>query len=205
MINWDTLTAMQMDALREIGNIGAGNAATALAQMVQRKINMEVPKAGVMRFEDIFHLVGTEEEVVACVNFAVQGEAPGRILFVLNQASTFPLVDMLMGIPMGTTHELDDMGKSAVQEIGNILTGSFLSAFSQVTGITFLASVPALAFDMLGAVLSTALIEGGYYSDRVLVIETQFYEQDVRLNGHFFLLPKAEALTTILNALGINQ
>lgn len=205
MITWDSLSAMQMDALQEIGNIGTGNVATALAHMVGRRIDMDVPKAGVMPFTDVINLVGTEEEVVTCVNFSVSGEAPGRIIFILDKPSTFQLLDILMGIPPGTTQNLDAMGRSALQEIGNILTGSFLSAFSQVTGISFIASVPALAFDMLGAVLSTAMIEGGYFSDRVLVIETQFHEQDVRLNGHFFLLPEAMALQTILNSLGINQ
>ncbi len=204
MVTWDQLTLLHMDALREIGNIGAGNAATALAEMLHRKINMDVPKTGIMPFDDINRLVGSEEELVACIDFEVTGRAPGHILFLLDAPSAYAMVDMLMGQPAGTTTALDAMGISALQEVGNILTGSFLNAFAQVTGMGFASSVPAFAFDMLGAVLSTALVEGGFYADQVLVIETQFYEADIRLNGHFFLLPRTESLEIILRSLGMS-
>ncbi|MBS3977621.1 MAG: chemotaxis protein CheC [Syntrophomonadaceae bacterium] len=205
MSNWDGLTPMQIDALKEIGNIGIGNATTALATMVQRKINMEVPRAEVRHFEDIFYLVGSAEEVVSCVNLAVHGDAPGRILFLLGHSSSLCLIDLLMGNPAGTTKIIGEMETSALQEVGNILAGSFLNSFSQVTGLSMYPSVPAFAHDMLGAILSSALIEAGYYAERALFIQTAFHDEGIILNGHFFLLPETGALDIILNSLGISE
>ncbi|MEW6661749.1 MAG: chemotaxis protein CheC [Bacillota bacterium] len=204
MSNWDSLTTLQIDALKEIGNIGIGNAATALATMVQRKINMEVPRAEIRQFEDIYSLVGNAEKVVSCVNLAVHGAAPGRILFLLDHPSSLCLMDLLMGYPPGTTKMIGEMETSALQEVGNILASSFLNAFSQVTGLNMAPSVPAFAHDMLGAILSSALIEAGYYAERSLVIQTAFHDEGVILHGHFFLLPETGALNIILNSLGIS-
>ena len=204
MNSWDHLTGFQLEVLKEIGNIGAGNAATSLATLLNKKISMAVPKAGVMDFQEIFSLVGNEEEKVACINFDVTGDAPSKILFLLDERSTYQLVDMLLGREPGSTTELDEIGESAVKEVGNILTGSFITAFSEFTRLDFVGSVPAFAFDMLGAVLRAAFVEGGYFEDRVLIIETTFYEEEICINGHFFLVPAAGSLETIFAALGLN-
>ncbi len=205
MTDWKDLSGLQIDALREIGNIGAGNAATALAKLIQRKINMSVPRAGIMPFNKIFSLVGGEEEQVACVNFMVEGDAPAQILFVLSPKGAFSLVDMLTGQEVGSTRKLDDLGMSALQEAGNILTSSFVNAFADFTKLKFIPSVPAFAFDMVGAVISSALLEGGYFADDMLVIETQFSDEDILIESHFFLLPKVESLKKILQTLGVSD
>lgn len=204
MSSWDEITGFQLEVLREIGNIGAGNAASSLATLLNKKIEMAVPNAGVMDFQEIFRLVGNEEEKVACINFDVSGDAPSKILFLLDESSTYQLVDMLLGRQEGNTKELDEIGQSTVKEIGNILTGSFITAFSEFTRLDFIGSVPAFAFDMLGAVLSAAFFEGGYFEERVLIIETTFYEEEVAINGHFFLVPAAGSLDKIFTALGLN-
>ncbi|MDN5345250.1 MAG: chemotaxis protein CheC [Clostridia bacterium] len=203
METWDKLNALHLDALKEIGNIGAGNAATALANMLGGRIQMTVPRAGVLPLQEIASLVGYEEEPVACVEFSVSGPAPSKIFFLLNEPSAFLLIDLLLGKPQGTTIELDEMGSSVLTEMGNILTGSFLNAFAGFCHLTFTPSVPAFAFDMLGAVLSAAFLEGGYFSDRALVIETRFYSEMVTISGHFFLIPENEALGKILQSLGL--
>ncbi|MGB9792627.1 MAG: chemotaxis protein CheC [Thermacetogeniaceae bacterium] len=200
---WKNLNAFHIDVLREIGNIGAGNAATALATMLGRRIQMSVPRAGVLPIGEIPHLIGDEEEPVVCVNFVVKGSAPGKILFLLDEVSALKLVDMLMGLPQGTTVSVDDMARSVIMETGNILTGSFLTAFADFCRLQLLPSVPALAHDMLGAVLSSAFLEGGYFSDKALVTETTFYAEDVSLKGHFFFIPEADSLGVILKSLGV--
>ncbi|MGI9951189.1 chemotaxis protein CheC [Moorellaceae bacterium AZ2] len=200
---WEHLNAFHLDVLKEIGNIGAGNAATALANMLNRRIGMSVPRAGVLPLAEIAGLVGHEEDPVTCVEFNLSGKAPGKIFLLLTQESAFYLVDFLLGKPLGTTKALDDMGISVLTEVGNILTGSFLNAFSDFCRLEFIPSVPAFAFDMLGAVLSSAFLEGGYFADRALVIETQFYDAEVIINGHFFLIPEGESLNVILEALGL--
>ncbi|MCR4419912.1 MAG: chemotaxis protein CheC [Clostridia bacterium] len=200
---WNGLSNLQVDAIREIGNIGAGSAATALAQMMNQRIQMSVPRAGVMPLEDIIRLVGGEEEPVACVTTVVTGQAPSLVLYLLSASAAFGLVDLLLGRPSGSTTDLGEMEKSVLSEVGNILTGSFLTAFSQMTGLSLLPSVPVLAFDMLGAVISAALVEGGYYEDRVLVIETVFSGTNSSISSHFFLAPQAGSLEAILKAVGL--
>ena len=200
---WERLDPVHLDALKEIGNIGAGHAASALAAMLGVKINMRVPQAGILPLPEIPTLVGGEEDPVACVEFTVRGEAPSKIFFLLTQESAFLLVDMLLSRAAGSTRELDDMGISVLTEVGNILTGSFLNAFSQFCNLTFMPSVPAFAYDMLAAVLSSAFLEGGYFSDHALIIETEFFSQDIRLQGHFFLIPESEALEKIFSSLGM--
>lgn len=200
---WEKLNAFHLDVLKEIGNIGAGNAATALATMLGRCVQMSVPKAGVLPIGQIPGLVGDEEEPVVCVDFLVSGSVSGKILFLLNEESALKLVDLLMGLSAGTTSTLDDMGRSVIMEAGNILTGSFLTAFANFCGLNLIPSVPAIAHDMLGAVLSSAFLEGGYFSDRALVTETTFYEEEITLNGHFFFIPGTESLAVIMKSLGV--
>ncbi|MEW8957641.1 chemotaxis protein CheC [Neomoorella humiferrea] len=200
---WDKLNALHLDALKEIGNIGAGNAATALASMLGSRIQMTVPRAGVLPLKEITALVGNEEDPVACVEFTVGGPAPSKIFFLLDASSAYLLIDLLLGKPAGTTSELDEMGRSVLTELGNILAGTFLNAFADFCRLEFKPSVPAFAFDMLGAVLSSAFLEGGYFSDRALVIETMFYSEVITISGHFFLVPENAALETILLSLGL--
>lgn len=200
---WDNLNYLQVDALREIGNIGAGSAATALAQMMGQKVNMSVPRAGVLPLQEISELVGGEEDLVACVRMTVQGQAPSMILYILEAESAFQLIDFFLGRPKGETKALGEMEKSVLAEVGNILTGSFITAFSQVTGLTLVPSVPTLAFDMLGAVLSSALLEGGYFEDQVLVIETSFTGGETNIASHFFLAPQMGSLEVILKSIGV--
>lgn len=205
MDNWDTLNSTEVDALREIGNIGAGNAATSLAQLLNRKISMSVPRAGLVPFAEIVHLVGNEEDLVACVDTRVSGPAPACVLFILQGQSAYYLVDMLLGRQSGETTQMGEMERSTLAEVGNILTGSFLAAFAQMTQIQFVPEVPALALDMLGAVLTTALVTSGYFSEQVLVIETTFFNEQDSINGHFFLVPQEGALKTILKAVGLSS
>lgn len=204
MTTSEKLSIFYIDVLQEISNIGAGNAATALSKLLNRRVDMNVPKAGIMPFNEIFNLVGSEEEVVSCVNFDIKGDIDSCILFLLTEESSFALIDLMLGKSVGTTGELDDFGRSVLQEIGNILCGSFLTALSEVTKLNFNPSVPAFAFDMLGAVLSGAFLEGGYFEDQALIIETQFFQEDIKINGHFFLVPEPKCLNVIFRSLGLD-
>ena len=199
----ELLSSIHLDVLREIGNIGSGNAATALAQMLDRKIDMSVPWVGIVHLKDIVGLVGNDEELVACVSFSVAGPAPVRLLFLLPADSVFLLIDMLLGRDSGTTTKIGDLEESTLRETGNILSGSFLNAFAALTQLSFITSLPYLAFDMLGAVLNSAIIEGGCHGDQILIIETNFTNEQGSINSHFFLLPEAGSLKIIMEAMGI--
>jgi chemotaxis protein CheC len=199
------LSALQLDALREIGNVGAGNSATALSQIINRKIDMTVPQVAIMPLGDVPDVVGGPDAMVAGVYLRVFGPAPGSILFLLPRDSAFYLVDMLMGREQGYTHSLTSMDESALMGIGNILAGAYLNALSYFTKLTLLPSIPALAMDMAGAILSVVLIQLGQMGDHALVIETEFTTESDEVKGHFFLIPDPGSLNTILAAIGVKE
>ncbi|MBO8137488.1 MAG: chemotaxis protein CheC [Desulfotomaculum sp.] len=199
------LSDTYMDVLKEIGNIGIGNAATSLAQMLDKRIDMEVPQTKFVTLEEAMNLVGGLEETVACATLRIEGDIPGQILFVFNEKSALHLVDMLMGLEKGSTKQLDDMGESAVKEVANVLTGSFLNAISSMTQLNMVPTVPILAYDMLGAVLSTSLIAGGYIEENILMIETVLFEKQDYIKGHFFLITEELSLEKLFKALGLTM
>ena len=197
------LSANQLDALREIGNVGAGNSATALSQIINRRIDMNVPKVALVPLDSVPDLVGGPDTIVVGVFLRVYGKAPGNILFLLPQKSAVYLVDTLMGKSHGDTEKLDFMDESALMEIGNILAGAYLNAFFTFTNISMLPSIPALAMDMAGAILNVVLVQLGQMGDTAMVIETEFLSEDDGINGHFFLVPDPGSLETIISAVGV--
>jgi chemotaxis protein CheC len=197
------LSPVQLDALREIGNVGAGNSATALSQIINHRIDMNVPEVSIVPITDVPDLVGGPDVMVAGVFLRVYGAAPSNILFLLPQESAFYLVDMILGKPHGETKTLDFMDESALMEIGNILAGAYLNALFNLTKLSLLPSIPALAMDMAGAILSVVLIQLGQMGDHALVIETEFQADEDGIKGHFFLVPDPGSLDTILTAVGV--
>ncbi|MEG0641748.1 MAG: chemotaxis protein CheC [Clostridium sp.] len=196
-----TLNEMQLDALKEVGNIGAGNAATALSQILNKKIDMMVPKVDVVPFDQIVEKLGSEEEIVVAVLLKVFGDAPGNILFVMNEERSHEISElMLKGFPDVS----DDMQNSLFQEIGNIIGNSYIGAISQITGLNLISSVPAVARDMLVAVLTTTFLDAEQYSDFVLSIDTNFIDEDNKESGgSIFYVPKPGSLDKILTKLGL--
>lgn len=199
------LSLIQLDALKEIGNVGAGNSATALSQLINRKIDMTVPQIAIMPLGDVPDVVGGPDAMVAGVFLRVYGPAPSSILFLLPRDSAFSLVDMLMGREQGYTTSLNSMDESALMEIGNILAGAYLNALSHFTKLTLLPSIPSLAMDMAGAILSVILIQLGEMGDHALVIETEFTTANDGVKGHFFLIPDPGSLSIILAAIGVKE
>ena len=205
MIDFQNYSPVHMDVLSEVGNIGIGNAATSLSKLVNDRIDMTVPRACFLPYEDIIALVGGPEEIVGCIILRLEGDVPGTIIYIFHQESMFSLVDMLMSLEPGTTKELDAMAESVVMEIGNILTGSFISAISTMSQLHMVTTVPLFAYDMLGAVLMTSLIDTGYVEDQVLLIETKLSQMDKEIRGNFFLFTDPEALEKMFASLGISM
>ncbi|ACV61628.1 CheC, inhibitor of MCP methylation [Desulfofarcimen acetoxidans DSM 771] len=205
MIDFQNYGPIQMDVLSEIGNIGIGNAATSLSKLVNDRIDMTVPKACFLPYEEIIALVGGPEEIVGCIVLRLEGDVPGTIIYIFHQESMFSLVDMLLGLELGTTNELDEMAESVVMEIGNILTGSFISAISMMSQLHMVTTVPLFAYDMLAAVLMTSLIDTGYIEDQVLLIETKLSQKDKEIKGNFFLFTDPGALEKVFMSLGISM
>jgi chemotaxis protein CheC len=198
-MTYEDLTPMQLDALREVGNIGTGNAATALSQLVNNKIDMTVPAINIVPFDDIFSSIGGDEIVVGVI-VRVLGDTPGNILFVFDKETALTLVETLTG---QKEEYLSEMGNSVVQEIGNIVSSSYMNAIAKFTGLSITPSVPAVTYDMLGAILSTTFIESGQFDDYVLDIETMFVQDNEEIKGHFYYVPMPGSLEKILSTLGV--
>jgi len=197
-----SLNSFHLDVLREIGNIGAGNAATALAKLLNKKVDMKVPQIRIMGFGEVNEVLGGAETPVVGILLAVLGDISGYILFVLEQSAANALVNILMSKKPDEEMEYNEITLSALKEVGNILTGSYLSALSTLTGLNIKPDVPALAIDMAGAILSVPAIEFGKTADTVLYIETEFIEGKDSVIGDFFLVPDTESYIRLLDTLG---
>ena len=196
------MNALHFDVLKEIANIGAGNATTALSKMLSTKVDMKVPCIQFMEFKELAEGIGGAENIVVGILLTLDTGIEGMMMFVLESDSAEAIVNLLMG-KSGKLDEFSEMDLSALQEIGNIIAGSYLSAISAFTNMTITASVPYLSIDMAGAILSVPAIEFSKISDKALLIETEFGDKDTIINGYFILIPTLDAFTTIFSALGL--
>ena len=202
-INLNEINNMQYDVLREIGNIGAGNATTALSQMINSKIDMKVPKVDLLEFKELADMVGGAENLVVGILFTLEGQIEGMMMFMLNMTASRHLVNVLMGGIENSSLDFNEIELSALNEIGNIIAGAYLSSLSTLTNILITASVPYMAIDMAGAILSVPAIEFGKIGDKALLIETEFGDDDVAVNGYFILIPTIDSYEAILSSLGL--
>lgn len=200
-LSFDQMTNEHFDILREIGNIGAGNATTALAQMLQCKVDMSVPQINLLEFKDIGAAMGGEELIMAGIYLGVEGDITGSIMFLVEKESARHLVSKLMGMEL-EGEEFSEMELSALKEVGNIITGAYLNSLSTLTNLKIYPSIPDLTVDMAGAILSVPAIEFGALGDRILLIQTEFFD-DVAIDGFFILIPDMESYSKILSALGM--
>lgn len=192
-----------LDVLKEVGNIGAGNAATALAKMISKKVDMKVPRVNVLEFAEVPEILGGPEEEVVGIFFKLEGEIEGSIMFVLDFQSANRLIELLM--PGITNDGFNEFCYSALQEIGNILAGSYVSSLSSLSSLDIKISVPSLALDMAGAILSVPAIHFGLMGDKILIIENEFIElvENDSVNGFFILIPEVDSYDTLLESLGV--
>jgi chemotaxis protein CheC len=203
------ITHLHLDILKEIGNIGAGHAATSLSTLLNKKIDMKVPKVRVVSFDEMMEMAGGPDNVVVSVFLRIEGDAPGSMFFVLPLAQAASFIQRMTGDSEFSFEEppFSEIGLSAMQELGNILSGSYLSSLSDFTNLNLYPSVPALSVDMVGAIISFGLLEVSQTSDNAIVIDTALREEDNpdsdSVKGHFFLLPDPDSFQSIFKALGV--
>lgn len=202
-ISLDEMDFMHYDVLKEIGNIGAGNATTALSQLIGAKIDMNVPKVELLEFKELPEIVGGAENIVVGILLTLDGDIDGMMMFMLEQSSAHNLVNILMGRTKGENEEFSEMDLSALNEIGNIISGAYLSSLSALTNMLITPSVPYMSIDMAGAILSVPAIEFGKVGDKALLIETEFGEDELFVNGYFILIPTIHSYDKILTSLGL--
>ena len=198
------LTSSQLDALRELGNIGSGNAASALAQFLNRKIDMAVPSASIMDFTNIPTLVGGADKRVMGIFLKVMGEISGRFLLLIPEETALKLLHTLIpSCELDSPLNMSELESSCMREVGNILAGAFLNALSNITKIPMLNSIPSMTFDMAGSLIDTVVADMTAVSDKVLMIETSFMESAEDLRIHILLLPNTDALNKLLKSIGV--
>ncbi len=200
-LSFDEMSQEYFDILKELGNIGAGNATTALAQMLQCKVDMSVPKVGLLEFREVGAAMGGEEQIMAGIYLGVEGDITGSIMFLLEKESARFLVSKLMGMEM-EGDDFSEMEFSALKEVGNIITGAYLNSLSSLTNLKIFPTIPDVTVDMAGAIMSVPAIQFGAIGDRMLLIQTQFFDE-VAIDGYFILIPDMESYAKILSALGM--
>lgn len=200
---YSKLEGFKLDVLKEVGNIGAGHAATALSQLLNKPIDMAVPKVQILPFEEIVEKVGGAEKLVLTVFFRVEGDAPGNLFYIMSPEAGKSLLRRLGASEPTEGLELTEMEQSALREIGNILAGSYLSSLADFTNLAMSPTVPALAVDMAGAILSYGMIQFGEMGDAALLIDTTFVQGKDEVEGQFFLIPDPESFNKIFKALGV--
>ena len=200
-MEYSNLSVLQLDALKEVSNIGAGNAATALSMLIGKKVDMTVPAVNVVKLDDIVEENG-ETEVSGTV-VRVLGDIAGNILLVFENSTSENIIKKLVGSKQSPESE---MGSSVLCEITNIISAAYMNSIAQLTNLAILPSVPATSYDMLGAILTTTFIESNQYDEYILDIETVFLDEDTEENigGHFYYIPMPGSLEKILKAIGIN-
>lgn len=197
-----SLKAIQIDALREVANIGAGHAATALSQMTGSTIMISVPTITVAPLEEVPPALTAPEEPVAAVLMNMLGDLTGRTLLVFPTSTAQRLSELMLRRPAGSSKGLGELEQSAVKEAGNILSGAYMNALSDFMGLVLLPSPPSLAIDMSTAILTTTYLQFGADRDYVFCVENEFQMVDFgeKLRGFFLLLPDYESLQAILRA-----
>ena len=200
---YEDLSDMQIDVLREVGNIGSGNATTALSSMVGKMIDIEVPKVEVLDFNDAIEAVGGPEKVIAGILIRINGDIDGMIMFLFEQNLISLIEQTFFGEAPESIFSLNEAQMSALTEMGNIMAGSYVNAISQLAGMTIDVEVPVMTIDMLGAIMSVPAVEMGEMGDKLLFIDNNMIIDKTSIQSKMLLLPTIDSLDNLLGKLGV--
>ena len=196
------LTDIQLDALKEVSNIGMGHAATALSQMTGQRINLRVPRVSVTEISAVPDCLGGAEVLMVGITLQILGDARGSIMLLFPQESAHRLVCCLLKNDERAL-VMNELTVSALKEVGNILASAYLSAIGNLLHKTLIPSIPLLSYDMAGAVVDYVLIELSQGGNLALMIETDFsgdHGASNQIRGHFFLMPDPQTLDIFLRS-----
>lgn len=197
------LSDLQIDAIREVGSIGAGHAATALSQMTGKPIAITVPVLELIPCAEVPHTLGGPERLVGAVYVRLLGDISGGMLFMAERGSSLALVDLLHDRPVGTTRSFGREEERLITHAASILMSAYLAAIARLTDIDVLPSSPSFALDMAGAILQVATIEAGMKAERALLVRTTFSDEETTADAALFFLPDPKGLEVILGRLGV--
>lgn len=198
----DNINSMCLDLLKEIGNIGSGNAATALSKMVSAKVDMRVPNIEVIDTQKVVDMFEDPEEVTVGVYMSFSGDIEGTILTLLDKESSNVLIKKLLGTEV-KNNEYGDMEKSVIQELGNIMTSGYVNAISMFSSLDISVSIPSVCVDMVSSILSVPAVEYGIESDKLILIENVLDLQGDNVNCYFFFMPDLNSFEKLFRMLGV--
>lgn len=200
--DYHNITEMEMDMLREAGNIASGNAMTSLSKLIDSTLDMSVATVRIENIQSLPEVLGDPEEVIAGLLINVFGDLNAMLLLAFETESAIGVVNRMLQKEHTDLFEFDEMAHSALCETGNILAGTYLSSLSSFTGLNFDVSTPQMAVDMAGAVLSYPAIEFVRNDNTMLFIETVFRDVNNLLNGTYILILDNDAYSKVIDSLG---
>lgn len=202
--NIDELNSLQMDVLTELGNIGSGNAATSLSNLVGKEIIINVPKVKILGFNDAVDFVGGPENLVVGVLIKLLGDIEGLILYIFEKNFVSTILNTFFGKDFDINIELDDMDESTLKEIGNIMASSYVNAIGSMTDLFIDISVPSICVDMAGAILSVPAIEFAKLGNKVLFVDDSFSIGEDIIKSKMILVPEMDSLYLLFKKLGVD-
>ena len=192
-----TYSDQQLDALRELANIGSGTAATALSTMLGRPIDVSVPAALALPLADAVDAAGPADSPVTAVVLPIFGDVDAIVLLLFPPEDAAALCSLL-GVEADT-----EVGLSALGEIGNILGSAYVGALGMMTGLEIEPAPPESATDMLGAIVATVLATGAAESDIALMLDSDLYVEGEACSLSFMLVPSRDGIGRVLAGLGL--
>ncbi len=199
-MNKNEYSPIQLDVIKELANVGGGNAATSISQLVDKFINMSVPTIEILDYNEVFTEIMAEDQMVIAVTLRMIGDANGNFLFVCTEENAEKLVSMMLPQEMEMSAEVE---YSAVSELVNILVTSYLNAISKMLDINLISSVPALALDMFGAILSSAYMDSEQFDENVMIIKNEFIYEGDKVDSSLYFIPRPGVLDNLFKLIGV--
>ena len=199
----ESLTDLQVDALREVGSIGAGHAATALSQLMGIPISVRNPELEIVPIGEMPGVFGGPEQLVGAVFLRLLGDIEGGMLFLAPRDALLSLVDLMHAREPGTTKSFGREQEALVTHVASVLGASYVAAIARMADLNVLPSTPSFALDMAGAILEVATAEAGMKAQNAMLIRTAFHHEGTKIDVALFFLPDQDSLGVLLGRLGI--
>lgn len=203
--HYDDMNLLQRDAVREVGSIGTAHAVTALSQLLGETVTMGVPDIHILGYNEIIRRMGNPEETVAGIMVHMSGELKGMMLCIQRKALINAVLERMFGEAEVEILRLEEIQRSALLEIGNIMISSYINAISELSGITIELSVPDLSVNMLGGILSVPMVELAYQTNKLMTIEGNLIYGGMKLESNLFMVPEVEGLNCLLDRMGVGN
>ncbi|MDR7869623.1 MAG: chemotaxis protein CheC [Tissierellaceae bacterium] len=200
MMKFDNYTLLQIDVLRELANIGGGNAATSISSLVGKPVKMSIPKVEILHYEDVYEKIMKEDTMINAILMKMMGDAKGYFLFVATQKDSIDLINMM--IPKGTSVS-EEIRISALKELVNILVSSYLNAVTKIIRTNLISSIPLFTMDMFGAILSSVYMDVEQYDENIMIMKNEFYYNNDKIEGSLYFIPEPGVLDKLFNRIGI--